>query len=106
MPIDPDTRWYFLHVMKTAGTTFRGHIDNNFAPELVLPQPGVDEAMFAAKADIRYLRSGNSGPGFLCSANDHLPCAWGAVKAVSALWAWASSVSRVSAPQTVPARLR
>lgn len=57
MPIDPDTRWYFLHVMKTAGTTFRGHIDNNFVPELVLPQPGVDERMFAAKADIRYLQA-------------------------------------------------
>ena len=29
---------------------------------------------------IHYLRSGISGPGFLCSANDHQPCAWGAVK--------------------------
>jgi len=28
----------------------------------------------------RYLRSGISGPGLLCSANDHQPCAWGAVK--------------------------
>jgi hypothetical protein len=37
------------------------------------------------KAPVRYLRSGNSGPGFLCSANDHLPCAWGAVKAMLAL---------------------
>jgi hypothetical protein len=37
------------------------------------------------KADVRYLRSGNSGPGFACSANDHLPCAWGAVKAMLAL---------------------
>mgnify|MGYP001821863544 FL=1 len=37
------------------------------------------------KADVRYLRSGNSGPGFTCSANDHLPCAWGAVKAMLAL---------------------
>lgn len=36
-------------------------------------------------ADVRYLRSGISGPGFLCSANDHLPCAWGAVKALLAL---------------------
>lgn len=37
------------------------------------------------KAPVRYLRSGNSGPGFLCSANDHLPCAWGAVKALLGL---------------------
>jgi hypothetical protein len=38
-----------------------------------------------AKAAPRYHRSGNSGPGFLCSANNHLPCAWGAVKAMLAL---------------------
>ena len=37
------------------------------------------------QAAVRYLRSGNSGPGFTCSANDHLPCAWGAVKAMLAL---------------------
>jgi hypothetical protein len=34
---------------------------------------------------VRYYRSGNSGPGFACAANDHLPCAWGAVKAMLAL---------------------
>ena len=34
---------------------------------------------------IRYYRSGISGPGFLCSANDHQPCAWGAVKVALAL---------------------
>ena len=32
-----------------------------------------------------YIRSGISGPGFLCSANDHQPCAWGAVKVALAL---------------------
>jgi hypothetical protein len=37
------------------------------------------------KAPVRYLRSGNSGPGFECSANDHLPCAWGAIKGMLAL---------------------
>ena len=36
------------------------------------------------KAEVRYLRSGNSAPGFACSANGHLPCAWGAVKAMLA----------------------
>ena len=36
-------------------------------------------------APVRYLRSGNSGPGFPCSANDHLPCAWGAIKVMLAL---------------------
>jgi hypothetical protein len=37
------------------------------------------------QAPVRYYRSGNSGPGFLCSANGHQPCAWGAVKAMLAL---------------------
>jgi hypothetical protein len=34
---------------------------------------------------VHYLRSGNSAPGFECSANNHSPCAWGAVKAILAL---------------------
>jgi len=37
------------------------------------------------EAAVRYLRSGNSGPGFECAANNLLPCAWGAVKAMLAL---------------------
>jgi hypothetical protein len=37
------------------------------------------------KAPVRYYRSGNSAPNFHCSANDHQPCAWGAVKAMLAL---------------------
>ena len=36
-------------------------------------------------AAVRYLRSGNSAPGFVCAANNQLPCAWGAVKAMLAL---------------------
>jgi len=36
-------------------------------------------------APVRYLRSGNCGPGFECSANNYLPCAWGAVKGMLAL---------------------
>ena len=36
-------------------------------------------------APIRYFRSGNSAPGFACAANNRLPCAWGAVKAMLAL---------------------
>lgn len=34
---------------------------------------------------IRFYRSGTSGPGFGCVANEHLPCAWGAVKALLGL---------------------
>ncbi len=37
------------------------------------------------QALVRFYRSGNSGPGFLCSANNHLPCAWGAVKVLLAV---------------------
>jgi hypothetical protein len=33
----------------------------------------------------RYYRSGASGPGFRCAANEQLPCAWGAVKALLGL---------------------
>jgi hypothetical protein len=36
-------------------------------------------------AAVRYLKSGTCGPGFRCSANDKLPCAWGAVKVLRAL---------------------
>ena len=35
--------------------------------------------------DPHYIRSGISGPGFVCSSNDHQPCAWGAVKVGLAL---------------------
>jgi hypothetical protein len=37
------------------------------------------------KAPVRYLKSGSCGPGFCCSANNRLPCAWGAVKVLRAL---------------------
>jgi hypothetical protein len=33
----------------------------------------------------RYYASGTSGPGFRCAANEKLPCAWGAIKALLGL---------------------
>jgi hypothetical protein len=33
----------------------------------------------------RWYSTGTCGPGFACAANEHLPCAWGAVKELSAL---------------------
>jgi hypothetical protein len=36
-------------------------------------------------AEVRYYLSGNCAPGFACSANNQLPCAWGAVKVMLAL---------------------
>ncbi len=34
---------------------------------------------------VRFYRSSTCAPGFACAANEHLPCAWGAVKALGAL---------------------
>jgi hypothetical protein len=34
---------------------------------------------------VEYFKSGTSGPGFACVANEGLPCAWGAIKAMRAL---------------------
>jgi hypothetical protein len=36
---------------------------------------------------VRYLKSGTTGPGFACSANLGQPCGWGATKAMKALTA-------------------
>ena len=33
----------------------------------------------------RWYASGTSGPGFACAANQHQPCAWGALKELDAL---------------------
>jgi hypothetical protein len=33
----------------------------------------------------RYYQTANSGPGFVCAANNHLACAWGAIPALDAL---------------------
>jgi hypothetical protein len=38
-----------------------------------------------AGAPLRYYKSGTCAPGFCCSANYQLPCAWGAVKVLRAL---------------------
>jgi hypothetical protein len=34
---DPDTTYFFMHIMKTGGTTFIQHVRENFAPEAVYP---------------------------------------------------------------------
>ena len=36
-------------------------------------------------AALRYLRSGTCAPGYCCAASYQLPCAWGAIKVLSAL---------------------
>jgi hypothetical protein len=56
-----------------------------------LDDPRVQQAIawqaraITGEGGIRYYQSGTSGPGFGCAANGHLPCAWGAVKALLAL---------------------
>jgi len=51
----PDERpFFFVHVMKTAGATFRQHVYNNFADGEVYPIKGVDD-MFHANTSIQYL---------------------------------------------------
>jgi hypothetical protein len=52
-----------------------------------------------SKDERRYYSSGNSAPGFCCAANNHKPCAWGAIPALDAL-------SRVPKPQRTPAMRR
>jgi hypothetical protein len=42
-------------------------------------------AAITGEGEIRYYLSGTTGPGFSCSANEQLPCAWGAIKALLAL---------------------
>ncbi len=37
------------------------------------------------EGEMRYLKSGTSGPRFACSVNEGQPCAWGATKAMKAL---------------------
>ncbi len=53
--------------------------------EGIAPSADAGAARSACADAPRYYRSGNSGPGFLCSANNQRPCAWGAVKAMLAL---------------------
>ncbi len=42
-------------------------------------------AAITGEGEVRFYRSSLPGPGFRCGANDGLPCAWGATKAVLAL---------------------
>lgn len=46
---------FFLHVMKTAGTTLRRHIRANVSPEHVYPNASKDAPLVRANTSIRYL---------------------------------------------------
>jgi hypothetical protein len=45
----------------------------------------IDWQAKAITGGVRYYHTSASGPGFLCAANENQPCAWGAIKALSAL---------------------
>jgi len=57
MTNDADSRFFFLHVMKTGGATFRQHVVANFWPGEVYPDPALDTNMFIANTRIEYLRN-------------------------------------------------
>ena len=42
-------------------------------------------AAITGEGEIQWYRSATSGPNFECAVNEHLPCGWGAAKAVLAL---------------------
>ena len=44
-----------------------------------------ETAAILGTAGHRFYKGGTSGPGFACGANEDLPCAWGAIKALLAL---------------------
>lgn len=55
--IRPDLRFFFVHVMKTGGTTFRFHLRANFAPDEVYPYREIETDMLRAYTSIPYLRA-------------------------------------------------
>jgi hypothetical protein len=56
-------------------------------------------AAITGEGEVAWYRSATSGPGFECAVNEHLPCGWGAAKAVLAL-------ARVPAGERSPAVAR
>jgi hypothetical protein len=53
----PDPRFFFIHVMKTGGTTFQQHVRNNFGPQEVYPDRKLDLTPdpFQPYREIQYL---------------------------------------------------
>jgi hypothetical protein len=53
--IPPDLRFFFIHVMKTAGSSFGWHIRKNYEPDEVYPNGRLDSDMTFGKFRIDYL---------------------------------------------------
>jgi hypothetical protein len=59
-----------------------GHLDDERVQGAVAWAAG---AITGGPRGPRYYASSTSGPGFACAANEHRPCAWGAIKELLAL---------------------
>lgn len=57
MGSETELRFFFLHVMKTGGATFRQHVVHNFGAGEVYPDPALDTNLFVANTRIEYLRN-------------------------------------------------
>jgi hypothetical protein len=55
--IDPQQRFFFVHVMKTGGTTFGTHIARNFRADEIYPDRTVDRDLRVAYTQIGHLTS-------------------------------------------------
>jgi hypothetical protein len=58
-PSNPDRAapYFFIHVMKTGGTTFRWHVNHNFGPDERYPDLSVDPDPYLAKLSMQHLLS-------------------------------------------------
>jgi len=55
--VDSERRFFFLHVMRTGGTTFVWHLMANFGPQRVFPAPEDNPETHESVTSIDYLRS-------------------------------------------------
>jgi hypothetical protein len=51
-----DARYFFIHVMKTAGTTFSRELKQQFAPETIYPCAGIDYAEERGEGPDAYIK--------------------------------------------------
>ncbi|MDH3706407.1 MAG: hypothetical protein OES57_10085 [Acidimicrobiia bacterium] len=54
---DPERRFFFLHAMRTGGTTFVWHLKANFGPTHVFPTPEDAPGDHVSVTSVEYLRS-------------------------------------------------
>ena len=52
-----EPRLFFVHVMKTGGSTFRRHVEGQLGADRVYPNAEVDRDLFEANTSVRYLRN-------------------------------------------------